>query len=190
MDGVLVDSFEAWLSVMNAAARHFGHPPIERERFRAVYGQPTANDVATFFPDQTVESVETFYNAHFGEYADRVAALPGAIEVLDALRSKGVLTVVVTNTLGPLARRIADDLGLATDAVVGAGDVALPKPAPDPLLRACKLVGVAPGEALMVGDSAYDRDAASAAGVRFAGIGGIGGDDTLGELAEVLGMAG
>ncbi len=65
-----------------------------------------------------------------------------------------------------------------------------PKPAPDMVLAACELLGVAPTEAVMVGDSSYDRDAARAAGVRFIGF-RCAGDakiETLVELLPALGM--
>ena len=38
----------------------------------------------------------------------------------------------------------------------------------------CELLGVAPGEAVLVGDSRFDREAAAAAGVRFVGLGTTG----------------
>ena len=169
MDGVLVDSFEAWLHLMNATARRFGCPPVGREQFRAVYGQPTEEDVRMFFPRQTVAEVEDFYDAHFGDYIDHVEANPDAPGVLAALRGMGLGVAVITNTPSPLARRILEGLGLAPDELVGGSDVPAAKPAPDMVLRACGLLGVAPDEALVVGDSAYDRQAAAAAGVRFAG---------------------
>jgi phosphoglycolate phosphatase len=49
--------------------------------------------------------------------------------------------------------------------VVVCGDtVARKKPDPEPVLAACARLGVSPGEALMIGDSANDVQAARAAG--------------------------
>lgn len=175
MDGVLLDSFEAWLEVVNAAARHFGHPPVPRERFRAVYGQPTEQDVAAFFPSAMVQAVDGFYAAHFAAYAGHARVDAEAARVLAALRERGVRTAVITNTAGGLARRMLADAGLATDAVVGGDDVPHGKPAPDMVHRACALLGVTPSDAIVVGDSRYDYEAATSAGVRFAGMRGAGG---------------
>jgi len=69
--------------------------------------------------------------------------------------------------------------------LVGGTDVARPKPAPDMVLAACERLAVAPAASWVVGDTAYDRDAARAAGARFAGL-GIEGDLTLERLADVL----
>ena len=69
--------------------------------------------------------------------------------------------------------------------LVGGTDVAHPKPAPDMVIHACFRLGVAPGSAWVVGDTAYDRDAARAAGAHFAGL-GIEGEVTLARLGDLL----
>lgn len=185
LDGVLVDSFEAWLNLMNAAAQQFGCPPVERDRFRALYGQPTEDDVRTFFPGRTVAEVESFYTEHFGEFSQHVRSAPEAPHVLMILRHQGIRTGVITNTPSSLAREILKSANVQAEVVVGSNDVAKAKPAPDMVYRACELLGVSPSEALVVGDSPYDRQAAAAAGARFAGL-GTEGEVTLQQLSGVL----
>ena len=189
MDGVLVDSFEAWLRLVNATAQHLGSPPVERGQFRALYGQPTEEDVRAFFPGRTVAEVEAFYDAHFGDYSQHVTSNPEAPHVMMVLRHLGVGIGVITNTPSPLAGRILKDLGIVSGVLVGGSDVPKAKPAPDMVLRACELLNVAPAEALVVGDSLYDRQAAVAAGVRFAGL-GIEGGTTLERLSDVINLVG
>jgi phosphoglycolate phosphatase/AHBA synthesis associated protein len=109
--------------------------------------------------------------------------------VLDALRAHGLRTAMVTNTPGVIARDIATRGELAFDAVVGGTDVERGKPAPDIVLRACEQVGVAPDAAVVVGDTAFDRDAALAAGAAFAGL-RFGDGTRLEHLDEVLGLVG
>ncbi len=186
LDGVLLDSFEAWASLVDTAARHFGHPSVTREAFRAVYGQPTQSDVDHFFPDQTVEAVEAYYEAHFAEHAGAAEVVPGAVDVLATLDRQGVPTAVITNTPSGLARQMLERASLAPNAVVGGSDVPKPKPAPDMVYRACEVLGVEPWDALVVGDSPSDKQAAAAAGAPFAGIGGIAGNFTLSDLRQVL----
>jgi phosphoglycolate phosphatase/AHBA synthesis associated protein len=53
------------------------------------------------------------------------------------------------------------------------------------VLRACALLEVSAAEALVVGDSRFDREAAGAAGTFFAGL-GIEGDVRLDRLVDVL----
>lgn len=45
-----------------------------------------------------------------------------------------------------------------------------PKPAPDQIIEACRLLGVAPSDAVMVGDSSWDSEAAANAGCGFVGV--------------------
>ena len=68
MDGVLVDSYEAWFHLMNSAARELGYPPISRERFCDVWGQGPDLDVELFFTRHTIPEVEAYYNSHFRDY--------------------------------------------------------------------------------------------------------------------------
>jgi len=171
LDGVLVNSFEAWWQLLNATARHLGYPPIEREQFQAVYGQPTEEDVRAFFPGQSVERVEGYYSAHFAEYSRYVQPMATAAEVVSALRQRGFRTAVITNTPSGLAREILSRAGITPDAVVGGDDVAKAKPAPDMVVLACHQLGIAPSEAVVVGDSRYDEQAAAAAGAPFVGLG-------------------
>ena len=147
---------------------------------------PTQSDVDHFFPDQTVESVEAYYEAHFAEHAAAAEVVPGAVEILAALERQGVPTAVITNTPSALARQMLASASLAPDAVVGGSDVPSAKPAPDMVFRACELLGVEPWDALVVGDSPYDKQAAASAGAPFAGIGGIEGNFTLSDLKQVL----
>jgi phosphoglycolate phosphatase/AHBA synthesis associated protein len=51
--------------------------------------------------------------------------------------------------------------------------------------RACELLEIPTGKALVVGDSRYDREAAQAAGALFAGL-GIDGDVRIDRLEDVL----
>ena len=185
LDGVLVDSFEAWWRLLDAAARHFGCLPVSRDQFRSVYGQPTEADVRGFFPGQTETEVEAFYTGHFSEFASYIRVEPEASRIVSALRQQGIGTAVITNTAAPIARFILSEASIEPNVLVGSSDVPRAKPAPDMVWRACELLNVPPTEALVVGDSRYDRQAAEAAGTRFAGLGVRGGRE-LTCLTDVL----
>jgi HAD superfamily hydrolase (TIGR01509 family) len=60
--------------------------------------------------------------------------------------------------------------GLEFDHVIAGDQVAQPKPAPDLYLEACRLVGVAPADAVALEDSGTGVAAARAAGVYVIGI--------------------
>lgn len=185
MNGVLLDSFDAWLSVLNAAALEFGCAPITRFAFQALWGSATQADVDAFFPDRTVAEVEAFYRANFTRHAWAATPMPGAKQLLDEFNRQGVPTAVITNTHSSIARPLLESLDLIPDALIAADNVTNPKPAPDMIFRGCEVLSVEPWDILVVGDSASDQQAAASAGVPFAGLGGVAGNYMIKRLADV-----
>jgi FMN phosphatase YigB (HAD superfamily) len=91
--------------------------------------------------------------------------IPEVFESLARLQALGLELAVVANWDLSLQRRLGE-AGLARyfRVVVHAAR----KPAPDGLLRALGELQVDPARALHIGDDSVDRDAAAAAGMRFA----------------------
>lgn len=187
LDGVLVDSYETWFQVLCAVAERQGYPPVERDAFAAGWGQGIAADVKRFFPRHRVAELERLYEEEYPRQLAHLRFDPQAPAVLAALRARGLPSALVTNTPGPLARAVLARGGLALDHVVGGTDVPRGKPAPDMLLLACEQVGVEPARALMLGDTEYDRAAAEAAGVPFAGL-RFGAGRRIERLEDLLGL--
>lgn len=92
---------------------------------------------------------------------------PDAIPTLTALRARGILTAAVSN-VGFDLRPVLHGLGLLEhlDAVVLSHEVGAVKPEPAIFAAACTAVGVAPADALMVGDHAAADGGAADAGIR------------------------
>ena len=91
--------------------------------------------------------------------------LPGVFESLERLRALGLELAIAANWDFSL-RRLLGEAGLARYFTVVVH--AARKPAPDGLLRALGELRVDPARALHIGDDEADRDAAAAAGMRFA----------------------
>ncbi len=173
LDGVLVDSYEAWYNVVSAAARHFCKPDVTRERFEKCWGQGLDADMREFFPGCELQQVQAFYENHLLDYGDDIRVHEGAASTLERLRDAQVRRGIVTNTPTDLARDILAWAGLIgiVDVTVGASPDITPKPAPDVILCACRELDVEPAQILVVGDSAFDEQAAEAARARFVGFG-------------------
>ncbi len=189
MDGVLVESYEAWFHLTAGAARDLGYPPVSRAAFHAAWGQGLDADVRTFYPRHTTDEIERYYTRHFRDHAEHLRVEPDAARVLDELRRRGVRTAVITNTPAALAREILGCAGLRVDSLVGGTDVPQAKPAPDMVLRGCELLEVPASRAIVVGDSRFDAEAASAARVYFVGF-KMEGDTRIERLVEVLDLVG
>lgn len=111
--------------------------------------------------------------AGFGVYYKRLngqssRVYPGVIEALERLRAAGLRLACVTNKAPAFTKPLLEKSGLAPllDAVVTADEVGRRKPHPAPFLHACKRLQVQPAEAVVIGDSANDAEAARAAGCR------------------------
>jgi len=169
LDGVLIDSYEAWFVVVNGTSRDFGLPPVSRERFHALFGQGIAADVVNLYPGRGVADVEAAYERWMRAQTGAIDVNPEARATIDALRARGLQIACVTNTHAGLADALLHAAGLADafDDVRAAGPTLREKPAPDLLLAALATLGVPADAALMVGDSRYDEEAAAAAHVAF-----------------------
>ncbi len=106
-------------------------------------------------PDLARISAER-YNAYRTKY---FTLFPGAVDLLRALRERGVKLGIVTNGLSETHREKIALLQISEyfDAIFLSDEVGMVKP--DPLLfaHACRTLGGAPARSAMVGDR-YDRD--------------------------------
>ena len=169
LDGVLVDSHEAWFHLLNLAARHFRTPDVTRQRFDGSWGQGIDADLREFFPGCDAEKVARFYAKHLLDFDTHIHVEAGARETLCRLREAEIPRGVVTNTPTLLARDILAWAGLIgmVDVTVGAEPEVPSKPAPDMILHACHELQVEPRHVLVVGDSRFDAEAAAAAHAEY-----------------------
>lgn len=192
MDGVLVDTFDAWVAVLDACRRRRGMPPIGPEGVRASWGQGLLADCETIFPGEDPARLAAEYEASFAAHAHLVRAETGAVEAVRTARGAGAATAVVTNSPRGLAERIVAAAGMADgfDVVAGGDEVPKGKPDPDLVHLALARLRVAPDLCVFVGDTTLDEEAARAAGVPFVGyrLGRGARVDRLGDLAGLLGL--
>ena len=170
LDGVLIDSYEVWFHLLNQTSRAFGGIEISRQVMRDGWGQGIDADVRRWFPHKTVAETEAYYHAHFMEHATHLRVDPDAGAVIAELRRRGTHQALITNTPSGLAWEILAASKLELDDVVGGTDVPNAKPAPDMVREACRRLGVDASEAIVVGDSRYDVEAARGAGVHCVGL--------------------
>lgn len=169
LDGVLVDSFEVWLAVVNDARVRFGFPPVTREGLAPIFGQGLSDDMRNLYPGRTRAEIVAAYDDAMPRSIGRMTLNPEAHPALDGLKARGLKRAVVTNTQASLAGIVLRTVGLeaSLEACVAVAPPLREKPAPDLIVKALDLLGLSPHEALMVGDTDYDRQAAEAAGTPF-----------------------
>jgi len=146
---------------------------LVRRTFRAADGTAVFSDF------------DAYFDALWRHFADPAAweAMPGAHEALRALRARGLRLGVLSNFDGRLPGLLAG-LGLAAsfELVVLPRDAGAAKPDPRIFAFALARLGVAPAEAVYVGDDADDDVAgAAAAGLRAIHVASLA---TLAELPQ------
>jgi HAD superfamily hydrolase (TIGR01509 family) len=120
------------------------------------------------------------------KYLPGLRALPGSRALVERVRADGLKPVVATSAKdeelqGLLeAAKVADLMEEKTTA----SDAKRSKPDPDIVEAAIEEAGLEPSDMVMIGDTPYDVEAASRAGVRIIGFrsGGWGDDDLAGAV--------
>jgi beta-phosphoglucomutase family hydrolase len=103
---------------------------------------------------------------------DGVRILPGARELLAALREAGIPRAIASSTPRQNLEAIFASTGLGEwfDAVVCGDDVIHGKPAPDIFLLAAERLGLAPADCVVIEDAHAGIEAAKRAGMPVLGI--------------------
>lgn len=168
-DGTLADAYAGITASVNHLRVGYGLPPLTETEVRKHVGRGPVHLLSHTVPDGDIEADLARYRAHHPTVMrSGTRLLPGAAEAVAALHRAGMKLGVCSNKPLPYTRELLDHLGLLPmlDVVIGPEDVPHPKPAPDMLNLALNCLGVAPAEALYVGDMAVDIATARAAGVK------------------------
>jgi HAD superfamily hydrolase (TIGR01509 family) len=198
MDGLLLDTEILW---QRAEAELFRRHGADYTIADALAVMGTSFDVtARYFaerlgepPERGAALVDELRVLMLAELRREVAARPGAVELVERLRNR-VPLALASNSSRNLVDAALNTAGLtdAFDAIVTADDVQHPKPAPDLYLLACERLGVTPGEALALEDTAPGIAAAKAAGLtciavpQFAETNASAADRIIDSLEELL----
>jgi HAD superfamily hydrolase (TIGR01509 family) len=174
MDGVLIDSKEAWFEATRELVQ------IDRERFDEEFWGEDMQEV--------MKKLDTdgryFCDSVLSGYVDLMEPAGGAGELLSSLDGPMAL---ITNTTAECTGMILKRFGLEKhfDSIVTADRVEKGKPDPEIIELAMKEIGASPEETVVIGDSSHDMEAGKAAGCFTIGI-GASGDYSVESLGEIL----
>ncbi|NEX21279.1 phosphoglycolate phosphatase [Thiorhodococcus mannitoliphagus] len=178
LDGTLVDSVPDLAYCVDAMMARLGLPArgeaavrdwvgngVERLVRRALIGQLDGE------PDEVLyqRAYPLFLELYSANTFNRSVIYPGVREGIDFMKSAGYRLGCITNKAARFTEPLLQHLGLFEDfGIVVSGDT-LPRKKPDPLplMHAAGHFGVAPEDALMIGDSVSDVSAARAAGFKI-----------------------
>jgi HAD superfamily hydrolase (TIGR01509 family) len=177
LDGTLVDTVEtrirAWLAVFD----EFGIPASRAQvaPLIGIDGRRLARDVATAagheLPSGGDEAIDLRSGEIYGELNRDPRPLPGARNLLLWLDERHLPWAIATSSrreqLGPSLAAL--EL-LRTPTIVDGAHVENAKPAPDLLLLAARELGEPPEGCWCIGDSTWDMQAATGAGMLPVGV--------------------
>lgn len=171
-DGTLADSTELTMRCYRHTMRtHLGQVPPD-DAWLSGFGTTLEAQMRRF--GRTAEEVEAMLDTYRvyqnSIHDDMVRPFPGAAETVAELERRGYGLAIVTSKRRRMAMRGMELCGLVSHfgVIVTPEDVTEAKPHPEPVLFALERLGVAPHEALFVGDSPHDVAAGRAAGTRTA----------------------
>ncbi|MCA3444316.1 MAG: HAD-IA family hydrolase [Rhodobacter sp.] len=177
LDGTLADTSADLIAAANACFRGLGHGDLldQRDALTAFHGGRAMLRLGFgrlgIMSEAAVDAQYPVLLAAYGAAIDRQTHIyPGAVEAVEELRRAGYATAVCTNKPEGLAETLLQRLGVRDlfGALVGAGTLPVRKPDPAPLFEAIRRAGGDARRALLVGDTATDRDTGRAAGVPVA----------------------
>ena len=175
LDGTLVDSVNAhavsWKKVLSRHGHEVDISSLERligmggdKMLRSAIGEVSEAEEKVLTEERSVRFRKN-------EIRD-VRPFERAMELIEALRGSGLTVMLATAASADDRDALLKQGGLqdAFDKFVSSGEVEGSKPEPDLIETILEKLDVAPAECILVGDSPFDAEAASRAGVDFVGV--------------------
>ncbi|WP_454884922.1 HAD family hydrolase [Sphingomonas oryzagri] len=175
IDGTLVDSNEQHVNAWAFAFREEGHPQ-ELDDIRAQIGKGGDLLVPELLPDvddAVRKRISERHGEHFKDmYLDNVRAFEGAAELIKRVHASGRKVVLASSAKRDELEHYVGLLGVKSliTATTSIDDVETSKPEPDIFGVALERISVEPSNAIVVGDTIYDVDAALRAGIATVGV--------------------
>lgn len=175
LDGTLADTSADIANAVNYAIEPLGKSSYSVEEIKAMVGSGITKLIRSLIPSEASipeeNIVKRFLDYYSEHLLDNTKAYSYVKETLSNL-GDGYKKAVISNKREGFSREILEGIGILQffDIVLGSDSVREQKPSPVPLLEVMKRFGVAKDEAVMIGDSSYDIQAARAAGVKVVAV--------------------
>ena len=171
LDGTLLDTNELIFDSFNRTIIECVGTTLEREEIVNFFGRPLKESFGNKFghDNPKLDEYINYYRAINEQNHDNMCfAFEGVKELLTELKNRGIKIGIVTSKRGELARRGMEIAGIIDfmDVIITPESTKLHKPNPEPVIEACRILGIEPKEAFMVGDASYDILCGNSAGCR------------------------
>ena len=168
-DGVMFDSRQANIHFYNHLLSRFGLQAMTEDQVDYVHMHTADDSILHIFAGTPyIEEAQAYrWEMDYTPFIEHMIIEPELKDVLRSLKPAFGLAVATnrSNTIGMVLER--SGLMEYFDIVVSSLDVKNPKPHPEALLKILTFFSITSHQALYIGDSAVDRETASAASVPF-----------------------
>lgn len=175
LDGTLIDSRLDLVHSVNATLIHLGRAQLPHQLIESYVGNGVAALVHRALgpgaSEEEARSAQEFFLSYYrGHMLDHTVLYPGVREALDRLRALSM--AVLTNK--PV--RFSEEILVGLDAaryfrfIYGGNSFTCKKPDPIGVHTLLRDIGVSPGQAMMIGDSAVDVRTARNASIWSCGV--------------------
>jgi len=188
LDGTLIDTVYAHVFAWQRAMSENGFGVDGWRIHRRIgmsgglFARALAKEIGRDVSHEEAISLQNRHGELFREFLPERRPLPGAIKLLEHLRSNGIIHGIATSGRRPEIDESLNVLGIGPDTVVvERNDVLRAKPEPDLFLACQERLGVGINECYVVGDAVWDLLAARRAGMLSVGLlsGGYGEDELV-----------
>ena len=175
-DGTLADTQPIIIASIQATLKELHLPERTDAECRTIIGLPLAECFTTLcsVDDTTAERCADVYRRVFDELNTdgTVRLFPHVLETLKALHDRGLQLAICSSRGRPTLEGFVKSFHLEhyVSMVVSSNDVEHHKPHPEPVQKILAALGIAPEEAVVVGDANYDILMGRAAGCRTVGV--------------------
>lgn len=158
LDGTLIDTNNLIIQSFKYTLKKYFNRDVPESELVMYFGEPLLDTFARYDKDNAHMLVTTYKTHNETIHDELTKEIAGAKETLQELRALGIKTGVVTSKLRPVAERGLNLFNLKElmDVFISPENTSKHKPEPEPVLKACEILGILPEEALMVGDSHFD----------------------------------
>jgi HAD superfamily hydrolase (TIGR01509 family) len=171
LDGTLVDSNDLHVAAWQEAFTEAGFD-IPADAIHGQIGKGSDNLLPAMLPD-VAEDVRDPIGERTGEifksrFMQQVRPFPGARDLLERVRSTGATVALASSASSAELDHYIELLDAAAliDVTTSADDVEHSKPDPDIFAAALRKAGVDADQAVVIGDTPYDIEAAAKCGIR------------------------
>lgn len=172
LDGTLVNTNEHIISALMLALEKVSKVRKTREEIALTFGIPLHKAIQGFDSENWALILKTYHEfANLKGFSD-VTLFPSVKETLIELKKNQLKMAIVTSRKKENALSYLTHFELLSyfDEIIGPEDTKKHKPHPEPILLALEKLNVLATEALMVGDSPFDLQAANSAKVKSIGV--------------------